>query len=117
MYQVCCRSAAGAVPIRAWVTDNAQKGSGAVFRTSSGKRRRTQTEVVRDLRHSAHIENMNARISQIVLLTAAALIGLLNPAYNGLTLLALGLVAITGYLGYRARTEVAEAEAAAAAAA
>ncbi|MCC3299810.1 hypothetical protein [Arthrobacter caoxuetaonis] len=43
------------------------------------------------------------KITQIALLSAALTIGLLNPVYNGLTLLALGMTALTGYLGYRFR--------------
>lgn len=47
---------------------------------------------------------MNARILQTVLLTAALLIAVLNPVFNGLSLLALGAVYLTGMIAYRSRT-------------
>lgn len=41
------------------------------------------------------------RITQVALLTAALVMGLLTPAFNGLSLLALILVGIAYYLGAR----------------
>lgn len=45
----------------------------------------------------------SVKITQITLMAAALTIGLLNPVYNGLTILALAMTAATGYLGYRYR--------------
>lgn len=58
--------------------------------------------------------DMNAlKITQIALLASALLIGLLNPVYNGLTILALLFAAAAGYIGYRYRGIPAAAETAA----
>lgn len=61
---------------------------------------------------------MSIRTLQIVLLAAALTIGLLNPVFNGLSLLALAMIGAAGYIPYRiasreaAREDVLNAEAA-----
>lgn len=52
---------------------------------------------------------MNARIAQTALLLAALLIGVLNDKFNGLSLLALGFVFLTGYIAYRSQPAATEA--------
>lgn len=46
---------------------------------------------------------MNARIAQTALLLSALLIGVLNDTFNGLSLLALGFVFLTGYIAYKSQ--------------
>lgn len=55
---------------------------------------------------------MNARIAQTVLLLSALLIGVLNDTFNGLSLLALGFVFLTGYITYKSQPANATAAAA-----
>lgn len=55
---------------------------------------------------------MNARIAQTVLLLSALLIGVLNDTFNGLSLLALGFVFLTGYIAYKSQPATTAAAAA-----
>lgn len=45
--------------------------------------------------------SMSIRILQTILLAAALAIGLMNPVFNGLSLLALAMIAAAGYIPYR----------------
>lgn len=45
--------------------------------------------------------SMSIRTLQTILLAAALTIGLLNPVFNGLSLLALAMIGAAGYIPYR----------------
>ncbi len=49
------------------------------------------------------MDSMSIRILQIVLLATALVIALMNPVFNGLSILALACVALTVFLAIRHR--------------
>ena len=54
--------------------------------------------------------SMSIRIFQTSLLAAALTIGLLNPSFNGLSLLALAMIAAAGYIPHRIAARTAALE-------
>ena len=68
-------------------------------------RRSLETETVS--KTAVHILVMNkTKLTQTMLLLAALTIGLLNQQFNGLSLLALGMVAAAGWLTWGRGTDV-----------